>query len=112
MQERRKTPRIGSLNLTHFCCYDDAGKLMKQGLGRTINMSESGVLLEIHENMPLDQPVTLTVGLEEELVDVTGTIIHQQQMDDGCFRYGVQFDSLSPGARAVVQKFIACFNAR
>lgn len=112
MEERRKKPRIGSLNLTHFSCYDEAGKLLKQGLGRTINVSESGILLEIHGDMPLDQPVTLTIGLEEELVDVNGTIIHHQQMDDGCFRCGVQFHPLDPDARAVVQKFIACFNAR
>jgi hypothetical protein len=74
-QEKRKHARVSSLNLS-YVCLDEKDKIVKQGMGRTLNVSESGILLETH--FPIDNKhiVTLTLGLEEELVDIKGRPVH------------------------------------
>jgi hypothetical protein len=46
-ENKRKHERIQSLNLSYICLDEDAN-IIKQGMGRTLNISESGILLETH----------------------------------------------------------------
>ena len=45
--EKRKHPRVNALNLSYICLDEDQ-QVIKQGMGRTLNVSESGILLETH----------------------------------------------------------------
>ena len=49
---KRKHARYDSLNLLTYVCVDSDGKEWNQGMGRTLNISESGLQLETHE--PID----------------------------------------------------------
>jgi len=68
-REKRKHTRINSLNLS-YVCLDENNQIFKQGMGRTLNVSESGILLETH--FPIDDQyiVRLILGLEEDLVEI------------------------------------------
>jgi hypothetical protein len=92
-QEKRKHARVSSLNLS-YVCLDEKDKIVKQGMGRTLNVSESGILLETH--FPIDQShtVTLTLGLEEELVDIKGRPVHTRTNDAGNTRWASSFLNL------------------
>ena len=46
-EDKRKHERIRSLNLSYICL-DEEKNIVKQGMGRTLNLSESGLLLETH----------------------------------------------------------------
>jgi hypothetical protein len=74
-QEKRKHARFNSLNLS-YVCLDENNKIIKQGMGRTLNVSESGILLETHFPIDKSHIVTLTLGLGEDLVDIKGRPIH------------------------------------
>ena len=50
-ENKRKHERIQSLNLSYICL-DEDNNIVKQGMGRTLNISESGILLETH--FPID----------------------------------------------------------
>jgi hypothetical protein len=41
-QEKRKHARFNSLNLS-YVCLDENNQVIKQGMGRTLNVSESGI---------------------------------------------------------------------
>ena len=59
--EKRKHMRINALNLSHVAV-DDREDAVKQAIGRTLNVSETGILLETHFPIESDQNVELTLG--------------------------------------------------
>ena len=107
-QEKRKHARVSSLNLS-YVCLDEEDKIVKQGMGRTLNVSESGILLETHFPIDKSHMVTLTLGLEEELVDIKGRPVHTRTNDEGKYEIGIQFSEPDKKARRSLKKFIDAF---
>ena len=110
-KEKRKHPRISSLNLS-YVCLDENNKIIKQGMGRSLNVSESGILLETH--FPIDDQliVTLTLGLEEELVDIKGRPVHTRINDDGKYEVGIEFLKSDAKTRKALKQFIDTFQKK
>lgn len=104
-KEKRKHARISSLNLS-YVCLDENNQIIKQGMGRSLNVSESGILLETH--FPIDdrQIVILTLGLEEDLVDIKGRPIHSRTNDEGKYEVGIEFVEPDAKAHRALKKFI------
>lgn len=109
-QEKRKHARVSSSNLS-YVCLDEKDKIIKQGMGRTLNVSESGILLETHFPIDKSHMVTLTLGLEEELVDIKGRPVHTRTNDEGKYEVGIQFFEPDKKARRSLKKFVAAFGA-
>ncbi len=110
-QEKRKHARIDSLNLSYFCL-DENNQIIKQGMGRTLNVSESGILLETH--FPIDEKhtVTLTLGLEEDLIEIKGRPVHSRTNDDGKHEVGIEFLKTNKKAFKMLKQFIDAFQAK
>jgi c-di-GMP-binding flagellar brake protein YcgR len=104
-KEKRKHARIESLNLS-YVCLDENNQIIKQGMGRSLNVSESGILLETH--FPIDDQhiVTLTIGLEEDLVDIKGRPVHTRKNDAGKYEVGIEFLKSDEKTRKSLKKFI------
>lgn len=110
-QEKRKHARINSLNLS-YVCLDENNQIIKQGMGRSLNVSESGILLETH--FPIDDQhiVTLTLGLEEDLVDIKGRPVHTRINDAGKYEVGIEFLECDNKTRKALKKFIGAFQKK
>ena len=110
-KEKRKHARIDSLNLSYFCL-DENNQIIKQGMGRTLNVSESGILLETH--FPIDEKhtITLTLGLEEDLVEIAGRPVHSRTNADGKYEVGIEFLKTNAKALDVLKKFIQAFQVK
>jgi hypothetical protein len=110
-QEKRKHARINSLNLS-YVCLDENNRIVKQGMGRSLNVSESGILLETH--FPIDDQhiVSLTLGLEENLVDIKGRPIHTRKNDAGKYEVGIEFIKSNDKTRKSLKKFIDSFQEK
>jgi c-di-GMP-binding flagellar brake protein YcgR len=110
-KEKRKHPRISSLNLS-YVCLDENNEIIKQGMGRSLNVSESGILLETH--FPIDDQliVTLTLGLEEELVDIKGRPVHTRINDDGKYEVGIEFLKSDAKTHKALKQFIDTFQKK
>ena len=110
-KEKRKHPRISSLNLS-YVCLDENNEIIKQGMGRSLNVSESGILLETH--FPIDDQliVTLTLGLEEELVDIKGRPVHTRINDDGKYEVGIEFLKSDAKTQKALKQFINTFQKK
>ena len=65
-QEKRKHARFSSLNLS-YVCLDENNQIIKQGMGRTLNVSESGILLETHFPIDKSHIVTLTWSISKDV---------------------------------------------
>ena len=105
-ENKRKHERIQSLNLSYICL-DENANIIKQGMGRTLNISESGILLETHFPIEPEHVVQLTVSLEEDLLDLKGKPVHVRSCDEGKFEVGIQFVDLDQKATDLLKKFIS-----
>ena len=109
MEEHRKHKRIDSTNLLNYVCLDETGEACAQGMGRTLNVSESGILLETYASLDPETTVSLTIGMEEEIIDIKGTAIYSQKNDTGSYETGIEFIDIQPAELTVLQKFIEAF---
>jgi hypothetical protein len=103
--ENRKHRRIHSLNLS-YVCLDEEGRIVKQGMGRTLNLSESGILLETHFAIALEHTVILSMGLEDLLVDMRGRPIHVRSARTGLYEVGIEFIDPDEDALTTVREFL------
>ena len=111
IQEKRKHARISSLNLS-YVCLDENNQVIKQGMGRSLNVSESGILLETH--FPIDDQhiVRMTLGLEEDLIDVKGRPVHTRMNDAGKYEVGLEFVKSDAKTRKALKKFIDTYQEK
>ena len=108
ISEKRKHIRVNALNLSHVAV-DDREEAVKQAIGRTLNVSETGILLETHFPIESDQNVELTLGFEEDLVNLRGKVIHLLNGETGKFEMGIQFTDIDEEAILVIKDFINRF---
>ena len=108
--EKRKHHRVNALNLSHVAV-DDRDDNVRQAICRTLNVSESGILLETHFPILSDQTVALTLGIEEDLVDLKGKVIHVLNGETGKFEMGIQFTNIDQEGVKIIREFINRFRA-
>jgi len=89
-EEKRKHQRFDSLNLS-YVCLDEDQRAIKQGMGRTLNLSESGILLETHFPIEERHAIVLSIGLGDDLVDVRGRRVHVNALEQGLYEIGIEF---------------------
>jgi c-di-GMP-binding flagellar brake protein YcgR len=104
-ENQRKHERIQSLNLSYICLDEDSN-IVKQGMGRTLNISKSGILLETHFPIEPNHTVQLTIGMEENLLDIKGNPVHVKSLDGGKYQIGIEFVDLDENAAKILQNFI------
>lgn len=109
-KENRKHERVASLNLLHFTGYRN-DVIIKQGMGRTLDVSEAGILLETHFLMELQDQLSLTIGLEDDLVEMKGRVVYCTEEEGGKFKMGIEFFEVDNNALQVLKQYIVLFKS-
>jgi hypothetical protein len=107
---KRKHERYDSLNLLSYVCVDSDGKEWSQGMGRTLNISASGMKLETHEPVDTRYMLLLSIGIEDDLVDIRGKVVYCNRGAEGKFESGIEFKQVKPDALSVLNKYIEEFH--
>ena len=110
--ERRRYIRPESLNLLNYIIIDEQGREGEYSMGRTLNISIGGILMETHIPLPAGQQVKITIGLKDVLVDVTGRIIHSTGDNDKMYRNGIEFIEIPDENRHIIDTYIEAFHKR
>lgn len=100
---------MNSLNLLSYICFDEQGRSVGQGMGRTLNVSESGILLETHAPLDAGCFITLTVGLEDNLVDIKGRVVFFKKSETEKYESGIEFTEIDETSNSILSKFIRLF---
>jgi hypothetical protein len=108
---KRKHQRIPSLNLS-YVCLDENNNIVKQGMGRTLNISESGILLETHFPIESKYLVLMTIALREDLLEIKGKPIHARSNETGEFEIGIEFLEPDPNSIRLLENFINKYESR
>ncbi|MDX2441629.1 MAG: PilZ domain-containing protein [Desulfobacterales bacterium] len=107
-KDKRKHFRVNSLNLS-YVFVDGNNDEGKQTIGRTLNVSESGILLETHIPLNLNDNLLLTIGLKEDLVDIKGKVVHSAKDEQGKYEVGVKFTEKDDAASEILGKYVKAF---
>lgn len=108
---QRRYVRRDSLNLLDYVLKDEKGEIVTHAMGRTLNISEKGILLETHVPFEPGQILYITIGLEEDLVDVKGQVKHAEKRDDATFSSGIEFLEIDAEGSRVIYNYLEAFKA-
>jgi len=104
--DRRREPRVRVLSLVNVDQRDDAGELTELTVGRTLDLSQHGMRLELSRPLPLRSRVRLTVALSDRILTVDGQVRYVNELEEGRCAMGIQFVELSADAEAALVGFI------
>lgn len=89
--EQRAAARSNDKNFLDFEILSPEGAVVGRGLARTLNVSATGLLLETSQPFAAGQTLRITLGLRDELVQVTGRIAHSEENAAALYSSGVCF---------------------
>jgi hypothetical protein len=111
-EDKRKHERYDSLNLISYLVIEEDGAEVAQGMGRTLNVSQSGIMLETHVALELQGSISLTIGLAEQTVDIKGQVIFCRPGKEGKHETGIEFESLDDTSREILNQYIQAFQTQ
>lgn len=89
--ERRRYPRVETSNLISYFTVDKKGRKKGQGIGKTINISQSGILIETSHAIDTTDIVLLSKDLEDNTMEIPGKVIYSRKVTPGVFESGISF---------------------
>jgi c-di-GMP-binding flagellar brake protein YcgR len=108
--EKRQRHRINALNLISYSCIDATENVVAQGMGRTLNVSEDGILLETHVSIDPKYAIELAIGLEDELINIRGSIIYTNPGINDKYQAGIEFVEIDNATNEILKKYIKLFS--
>ncbi len=107
--ERRHFIRPESLNLLDYLVVDDQGRQGDYSMGRTLNVSKGGILMETHIPLPQGQQVMITLGLKDELIDIMGKIVYSTY-NAGRHQNGIEFFHVTESDQKILNRYVKAFH--
>jgi c-di-GMP-binding flagellar brake protein YcgR len=104
-KDQRLTTRVDSTNLSYYCI-DEDHKIIAQGMGRTLNVSTTGILLETYDAIPGCKTVDMEIAMHDDIIKASGIVAHSTEEEDNSYHTGIQFTQISPEDRETIGKFI------
>lgn len=91
-KDKRRCPRISSENRVGYVLFNHDREKVDRGTGRTLNLSQTGVLLETEKKLVGAFIVLVTMDLKGKKVKVKGKVVTSRyNTDPGCYLTGVEF---------------------
>ena len=110
-KNKRLHPRIDSLNLLSYSCIDETGQVVAHGMGRTLNVSQGGILLETRAPVDKGQTVLLSIGLEDDMTEeVEGRVVFSTMDEDyDRFQTGIEFINPDKKSKRLIKQYVDAF---
>jgi hypothetical protein len=89
--ESRKYNRFEAFKLTSFNCLDENDEAIHHGMGRTLNVSKSGICLETHVPIDTRYKLSMAMGIDDNLVDINGRVVYCDTGKDKMYECGIEF---------------------
>jgi len=109
--EHRKFIRYDSLHLLDYLVIDNEGNPGVYSMGRTIDVSADGLKLETTQALDTNTLLSVTVGLEDDLIELLGRTTHAHPFN-GRFLSGISFIKITKEGRRVFSKYVEAFRQR
>ena len=110
-REKRKFIRHDALHLLDYIVFDEEGNPGTYSMGRTIDVSVDGLKLETSQPLKTDTRLCITVGIEDDLVDLEGRTTYASP-HEGRYVSGVTFLKIDQNGRRIFTKYVDAFRNR
>jgi len=87
--ERRQFPRVRTDNPITYALINEKGTNIGQGIGRAINVSQSGILLETFEYIGSKYLFLVSTDIEEKMVEIVGKVVFSREISKSVFNSGI-----------------------
>ena len=88
---QRSWPRVNKLLFIAYVNREEGEQKTPVLLGRTLDLSATGVGMEVFEPVKVGSTMELEIDLEEETFAVQGTVVHAREAEGGAFHIGIRF---------------------
>ncbi|MFP4194898.1 MAG: PilZ domain-containing protein [Desulfosalsimonas sp.] len=111
--ERRRHPRISTLNDVDYILLDEKREKADEGRGRAVNLSQSGTLLETQKPLNGRFIILMTMDLDGNRVQVKGKVANTRQSDNpGLYLTGIRFTGSKKEHVNAIIAFVKTYNHR
>ncbi len=110
-KDKRKSERIDSNNLISYVCLNEKDEPVGQGMGRTLNISEGGILLETHAIIDPNYTLSFTISLEDVIMDIKGRVTYNKKRGDGKYESGIKFIGNDESKTRMLKQFSIIFKS-
>ena len=111
-KDRRKRVRVEANNLISYESIDKDDKILFNSMGRAVNVSQSGILIETARHVEGEYVSIRTVDLTNNLIDVRGQVIYCRKVESGLFQSGIRFIGPEQETAVFVMKLIKLYQYR
>jgi c-di-GMP-binding flagellar brake protein YcgR len=109
--ERRKYPRITTENAVSYILFDENNEVIDRGNGKTLNLSQSGVLLKTEKPINGSYILLITINLRGKKVKVRGRVVNTRQSERlRMFLSGIEFIGNDQEQREAIVAFVKAYN--
>ena len=92
--DARRAPRLNRLLLTAYVNRDGKEQKTPVSLGRTLDISVTGVGMEVFQEVEIGSEMELDLDLKDTLLSVHGKVVHVRRDGEDRYVIGVEFDEL------------------
>lgn len=111
--DKRRFPRILSENRVGYALYNEKKVKVDQGTGRTMNLSQAGLLLETKRILNGSYIMLITIDLEGKKVKVKGKVVVSRYDEASyCYLTGVEFIGPKDEQREAIIAFVKAYQHR
>ncbi len=108
MRKKPRHKRLETLNLVSLSHKDQDGHVDLEIVGRTLDLSEGGILLECSQAVPSEnKEVEVILGIREHVIKVKGEIVHMRDLEDDNIGLGIAFRDLSADNARIINSFMS-----
>jgi hypothetical protein len=100
--EHRATPRINRLSFIAFVRKEGDEQQSPISLGRTLNISTTGLGIEIFQPVTTGAIMEMEIALGDEIIPVRGTVVRSHELESGSYYLGIEFDQEQEKLASVV----------
>ncbi|MGD8272862.1 MAG: PilZ domain-containing protein [Desulfobacterales bacterium] len=112
MVDRRKHHRIQTQNLISHFSFDETGKQDSQGIGKALDISRGGMLIETPYPIESGSLSLMAVDLEGNLVEIEGKLAYSKRSHAGTYLSGIAFVGNDAQVINFVIKLVKEYNYR
>jgi hypothetical protein len=91
-EEKRGAPRVQKLFMIAYLPFDDGPVRTPLSLGRTVDISPSGVGMEVYNEVAAGTIMEMEIDLDGLPVPAWGKVVRVDPLDNGNFLIGIRFD--------------------
>ncbi len=109
---RRKHIRVKTNNLISHEAIGKNGRVISRSMGKALNVSRSGILLETSYPIVAEGISLMAVDLEENLIEMKGRPIYCRETYTGMYQTGISFIGTEAETAKFAVKLIKLFHHR